>query len=231
MGDPLTTAAVLTCPHGGTVSITSSNSGVTADGAPLALAGDSFTISGCPFQIPVGPGTKPSPCVTVKWLVTDLRATVNGQRRDLPVSGTGPPGERGYFKHTTKGEQLMSTPFTSLRHPFSIDASRGRLARENDFNQHIRQLVMQLLMTSPGERINRPDFGCGARRLLFAPGGEVSAALARTIIHQSLTRWLSNAITVFEVSVTPVESSLEIRVGYVVRARGERQYLNMQVTP
>ncbi|ABK99428.1 hypothetical protein [Pelobacter propionicus] len=79
MGDSLTTAAVLTCPHGGTVSITSSNSGVTADGAPLALAGDSFTISGCPFQIPVGPGTKPSPCVTVKWLVTDLRATVNGQ--------------------------------------------------------------------------------------------------------------------------------------------------------
>ena len=66
----------------------------------------------------------------------------------------------------------MSTPFTSLRHPFSIDASRGRLARENDFNQHIRQLVMQLLMTSPGERINRPDFGCGVRRLLFAPGGE-----------------------------------------------------------
>lgn len=125
----------------------------------------------------------------------------------------------------------MSTPFTSLRHPFSIDASRGRLARESDFNQHIRQLVMQLLMTSPGERINRPDFGCGIRRLLFAPGGEVSAVLARTIIHQSLTRWLSNAITVFEVSVTPVESSLEIRVGYVVRARGERQYLNMQVTP
>jgi len=125
----------------------------------------------------------------------------------------------------------MSIPFTSLHHPFSIDASRGRVAREDDFNRHVRQLILQLLMTSPGERINRPDFGCGIRRLLFAPGGEVSATLARTVIHQSLTRWLSTLISVQEVKVTPTENSLEIGVGYVLLARGERQYLSVRVTP
>jgi len=79
MSNALTTASVLMCPHGGTVSITSSNTRVQGDGSPLALASDTFTISGCPFQIPVGPGTKPSPCVKVQWLVTDLHATVGGQ--------------------------------------------------------------------------------------------------------------------------------------------------------
>lgn len=44
----------------------------------MALATDTFTISGCPFQIPVGTGTVPSPCVTVRWIVTDMRNSVNG---------------------------------------------------------------------------------------------------------------------------------------------------------
>jgi hypothetical protein len=76
-GNSITTAAQLKCPHGGTVSIVSSNSKVTACGSPLALASDTFTISGCSFQIPVGTGTVPSPCVRVQWLVTDMRNKAN----------------------------------------------------------------------------------------------------------------------------------------------------------
>jgi hypothetical protein len=73
----LTTAASLSCPHGGSVSIVSANTKVLA-GAPLALATDTFTISGCPFQIPIGTGSVPHPCVTVHWLKPNLRTTVNG---------------------------------------------------------------------------------------------------------------------------------------------------------
>lgn len=75
-GNSITTAAQLQCPHGGTVSIVSSNSKVTAGGSPLALSADTFTISGCSFQIPVGAGTVPSPCVRVQWLLTDMRNKV-----------------------------------------------------------------------------------------------------------------------------------------------------------
>ena len=74
----LTTASSLQCPHGGTVSIVSSNTQVSA-GAALALAIDTFTISGCPFQIPVGTGTVPHPCVLVQWLVTNMKCMVNNQ--------------------------------------------------------------------------------------------------------------------------------------------------------
>jgi hypothetical protein len=73
----LTTASTLQCPHGGTVSIVSGNTQVQA-GAALALATDTFTISGCPWQIVVGAGTVPHPCVSVKWTVINQKTTVNG---------------------------------------------------------------------------------------------------------------------------------------------------------
>ena len=90
---------------------------------------------------------------------------------------------------------------------------------------------MQVLMTAPGERINRPDFGCGVRRLVFAPGGDVAATLAQTTVYQALTKWLSNAITVTEVTARAQDSLLEIRVGYVVKVSGDKRYLNLQVAP
>jgi len=126
---------------------------------------------------------------------------------------------------------MPELPFTSLRYPISVDVARGRVAQEQDYSSHIEQLVMQVLMTAPGERINRPDFGCGVKRLVFAPGGDVAATLAQTIVYQALTSWLPNAITVNEVTARAVDSMLQIRIAYVIKARGERRYLNLQVAP
>lgn len=125
----------------------------------------------------------------------------------------------------------MPTPFTSLRYPFAIDPALGRVAQEHDYDAHVRQLVMQVLMTAPGERINRPDFGCGIKRMVFAPNSTVSAALARTTVFGALQKWLAAVIEVSDVAVTAREEVLEVRVVYVVRARGERQVLNLEVTP
>jgi hypothetical protein len=76
-GNTLNANSTLQCPHGGSVKIISANVRVKVDNAYAALATDQFVISGCPFQIPIGTGTKPSPCVTVQWLVTDMRTKVN----------------------------------------------------------------------------------------------------------------------------------------------------------
>lgn len=126
---------------------------------------------------------------------------------------------------------MPAPPFTSLRYPVSVDPARGRLAQELDYSAHIEQLVMQVLLTAPGERINRPDFGCGVKRLVFAPGGEVAATLAQTAVYQALVKWLPSAIATNEVTVRAEDSMLQIRVGYVVKARGEQRYLNLQVAP
>lgn len=125
----------------------------------------------------------------------------------------------------------MPATFTSIRYPFSVDAALGRVAEERDYAEHVEQLMKQVLLTSPGERINRPDFGCGVRRMLFAPNSSVAATLAQTTIFEALNRWLSNVIVVSEVKAEAREETLKIRIVYTLKARRERRYLNLEVTP
>jgi phage baseplate assembly protein W len=120
--------------------------------------------------------------------------------------------------------------FTSIRHPLGIDESLGRLATEPNYAEHVDQLVRQVLLTSPGERVNRPDFGCGVKRMVFAPNAKVTAALARVTIVEALNRWLGSVLTVSDVAVHALDETLEIRVVYALRARQETRYLNLQVT-
>ena len=71
----------------------------------------------------------------------------------------------------------MASPLHTIRYPFAIDAGHGKLAEENDYPSHVEQLMMQVLMTAPGERINLPEFGCGIRQMVFAPNSVASASL------------------------------------------------------
>jgi phage baseplate assembly protein W len=124
----------------------------------------------------------------------------------------------------------MAAPFTSIKHPFSVDIGRGRLAEEENYASHVEQLMLQVLFTAPGERINRPDFGCGVKRLVFAPNNEVSATLAQVTIFQALEKWLGTAITVNDVKASAIDARLEIKISYTLKARNERRYLNLEVT-
>jgi phage baseplate assembly protein W len=123
----------------------------------------------------------------------------------------------------------MTQPFTSIHYPVGVDTGLGRLAAERSYEQHVDQMIRQVLLTAPGERINRPEFGCGVRRMLFAPNSVASASLAQVTVHQSLDRWLGSVIKVDDVTVTAVESTLAIRISYVLLARQQRRYLNLEV--
>ena len=124
----------------------------------------------------------------------------------------------------------MNKKIHSIRYPFAIDSGFGKLAEETDFNRHVEQMMKQVLFTNPGERINRPDFGCGIRRMVFAPNSDVTANLSQVMINQSLEKWLSTVIEVNDVQVKTIEETLEIRIVYLVRATQERRYLNVEVT-
>lgn len=65
----LTTASTVLCPHGGTVNLSTGNASVKAESSLVLLESDQHTVSGCPFQVPLesGTGTRPEPCVKVKW--------------------------------------------------------------------------------------------------------------------------------------------------------------------
>jgi uncharacterized protein len=125
----------------------------------------------------------------------------------------------------------MTQPFTSIHYPIGIDIGLGRLAAERSYEEHVDQMIRQVLLTAPGERINRPEFGCGVRRMLFAPNSDVCASLAQVSVHQSLDRWLGSVIKVDKVTVTAVDSTLTIEISYVLLARQQRRYLNLEVAP
>lgn len=123
----------------------------------------------------------------------------------------------------------MADILHALRYPFAIDRGGGRAAEESDYDAYVRQLIRQVLFTAPGERINRPDFGAGLRRMVFAPNSPAVASLAQTFVYQALTRWLSSVIKVEQVAVTAEESTLRITVHYLVLQRGEVRVLNEEV--
>jgi phage baseplate assembly protein W len=124
----------------------------------------------------------------------------------------------------------MSLPNIYIRFPFAIDAQLGRLAQERDYDQYIKQLILQVLFTAEGERINRPDFGAGVKRLVFAPNSIATASLAQTIIFQALTTFLGTLIKTESVTAEAVDERLNITIVYTVLARGERRFLNVEVT-
>lgn len=123
----------------------------------------------------------------------------------------------------------MREEFHSIRYPVSIDRGLGTLSDEQDFAAHVEQLIKQVLLTSPGERINRPDFGCGLRRLVFAPNNPAAASLLKVSVRHSLETWLSDVISVEDVSAESSDATLSLKIRYVLKARQERRYLNLEV--
>ena len=118
----------------------------------------------------------------------------------------------------------------ALHYPLKVDPHGGRLAEETDYDSYIRQLIRQVLLTSPGERVNRPDFGAGIRRIVFAPNSPEVAGLTQTFVYQALRRWLGTLIKVEDITVTSVESTMFVDVRYLVIQRGETRELRTEVT-
>jgi phage baseplate assembly protein W len=116
--------------------------------------------------------------------------------------------------------------------PVAVSPAGG--LRTCDAEDHLRDLVLQVLLTEPGERVNRPDFGCGVRRLVFSGSNEVLRTTAQFLITQNLDRWLGDRLRVEQVDVRAdpgAEEVLRISVVYVVRQTGSRRGLTIGITP
>jgi uncharacterized protein len=102
--------------------------------------------------------------------------------------------------------------------PFHVDG-RGRTATTPD-EDHIRDMIEQLLFTAAGERVNRPDFGSGLLQMVFAPNSpEVAAALQFTT-EAALQRWLGDLIEVRALEVTSEDATLRVSLQYRIRRTG-----------
>lgn len=101
-----------------------------------------------------------------------------------------------------------------LAFPYRVDG-RGRTAQA-ERDAWLRGLIEQLLFTVPGERVNRPDFGCGLMQLVFAPNSPELAATVQALVHASLQQWLGYLLQIDEVSASSEDATLSVRVRYTV---------------
>lgn len=124
----------------------------------------------------------------------------------------------------------MTNRIISIKYPFAIDRGLGTLTEEWNYEQHVVQLIKQVLFTNPGERVNRPGFGCGLRRMVFAPNSEVTASLLQTTIFQALETWLSSVLKVEAVTVEHIEETLEVTIAYLLKARQQRRFLSLEIS-
>lgn len=103
--------------------------------------------------------------------------------------------------------------------PFRFDG-RGRTASPSP-ERHVREMIEQLLLTSPGERVNRPDFGVGLLQLLFTPNSPELATAVQFAVQGALQRYLGDILDAQTPSVTAEDGKLEAEVVYTIRGTNE----------
>jgi phage baseplate assembly protein W len=106
----------------------------------------------------------------------------------------------------------------NVAYPLHFD-SRGRSAMASD-EEHCRQMLEQFLFTNPGERVNRPDFGSGMLQLIFAPNSPELAAALQFTMKAAIQKYLGDVISVQELEVSALDSTLNIAVRYSILPSG-----------
>lgn len=102
--------------------------------------------------------------------------------------------------------------------PYHFDG-RGRTA-DTELEKHVRNLIEQVLFTRPGERVNRPTFGCGLLQTVFAPNSDELAAATQFLVQGALQEWLGERIQVREVTVRTTDGELHVHIPYTLRDDG-----------
>jgi uncharacterized protein len=105
--------------------------------------------------------------------------------------------------------------------PYHFD-QRNRTA-QTSADDHIRDLIEQVLFTSPGERVNRPTFGTGLLQLVFEPNSDLLSTATQAVVQGALQQWLSDLILVEAVQINNEDSMLRVIIQYVVRRTQQRQ--------
>jgi phage baseplate assembly protein W len=113
-----------------------------------------------------------------------------------------------------------------IDHPFHVDSS-GRTAA-TDADDHVRDLIEQVLFTSPGERVNRPTFGSGVMQLVFAPNSDELATATQLMVQGALHQWLGEQILVERVDIAREDAALLVTVRYVIRRNQERRTVELR---
>ena len=108
-----------------------------------------------------------------------------------------------------------------IDYPFHF-AADGRTATTTE-DDHVRDMIEQLLFTNPGERVNRPEFGSGLLQLVFAPNSTEMAATLQFTVQAALQQWLGDVIEVRSLVVAAEDAQLRVELSYAIRRSGDER--------
>ena len=109
--------------------------------------------------------------------------------------------------------------------PFHFDGRRRTALADDD--AHIREMIEQYLFTSPGERVNRPDFGSGLLQLVHGPNSPELASALQFTLQAGLNRWLGDLIQVQSLEAQASDSQLRVSIAYSVRRTSEARTVQL----
>lgn len=123
-------------------------------------------------------------------------------------------------------------------YPIRIDvAAASQQTAQTDYPTHVDQMVRQLLLTAPGERVNLPQFGCGLRSLVFASNTDALAATVKLRVIQGMNQWLAGVVNVVDVVTTggpggaaTEPGTLEVTVTYTLVETQTNQAVTVTVS-
>ena len=114
-----------------------------------------------------------------------------------------------------------------LSFPFRI-GSDGRTAQVSSLESHVRDELIQLILTNPGERAFLPEFGGGVRRLVFENASETTAGVTKARVTQAISRWLGHRVTLEDLQVTVDNETINVQIQYRIAGTEDSRIMKFQ---
>lgn len=114
-----------------------------------------------------------------------------------------------------------------LAFPFRI-ANHGRTAQVSSLEDHVRDELIQLLLTNLGERLFLPEFGGGVRRLVFENIDDTTAGMTKAMLTQAISRWLGERVTLEDLLVSVEQETIEVELKYRLTAQEDTRIIRFQ---
>ena len=114
-----------------------------------------------------------------------------------------------------------------LAFPFRIGPD-GRTVPPPDLPSHVRDELLQLVLTNPGERLFLPEFGGGVRKLIFEPVDDVLTGVTKARLTQAINRWLGHRVVLEDVKVGHSDARLDVEIHYRLAGTQDTRVLKFQ---
>jgi uncharacterized protein len=121
----------------------------------------------------------------------------------------------------------MSPNGKHLSFPFRIGPD-GRTATVSTLEEHVKDELIQLILTNLGERAFLPEFGGGVRRLVFEGAYETTAGVTKAMLTQAISRWLGHRITLEDLKVKVENEKIEVEIKYRIAGAEDTRIMRFQ---